>query len=121
MKRLDKKCAIGLLAIVAFLATSVGNSTEAQEVTLPVIYKVEIQYWYFDTPHYSWRTEMETRNETEARFFYVLALLAKQDGKLHEYFPDEINGRYIPVDVRLTQEIDWDSLLNFNFYPYLIW
>lgn len=79
-------------------------------------YKVEVEYWFFDTDYYYWRTMFETSSESDARFVYDLLVLAKENRQLNEAAPNEY-WRYIPVDVRLVVEYHYPTYE--SIYPAL--
>ena len=111
MSRIKKSIALGLLTVAAFFATG-QNQSQAQDFYIPVVYKVEVQYWFFDTDHYHWSTKLETTNRSQASLYYFLLQLAKQQGTLNDVVPNSY-WRYIAVDVRMTREFIW-----FPYYPY---
>lgn len=100
---------VALFAIAALFLTSVDSSSaQAQsQIQIPKTYKVQVQYWFFDTDYYYWSTKLETNNSSEANFLYQVLLWAKQNGELNAAAPSTY-WRYIAVDVRMVVEYDWD-------------
>ena len=66
-------------------------------------YKVQVQYWFFDTDYYYWSTVLETDDYNTATFVYNLLASADADGQLNQVAPNSY-WRYIAVDVRMTTE-----------------
>ena len=87
-------------AALAFSATP--SSADAQDYfsLATRTYKVEVQYWFFDTDYYYWSTVLETDDYSEADFVYSLLLMAQEDGQLNQYAPHSY-WRYFAVDVRM--------------------
>ena len=87
-----------------------SKSASAQSsFSIPRTYKVQVQYWFFDTDYYYWSTKLETEDQAEAQFLYEVLLWAKENGQLNAVAPNSY-WRYIAVDVRMVVEYDWDWL-----------
>jgi hypothetical protein len=101
--RLPKNAAYLLAIIAVSLAFSaLPRSSHAQEfATIPTTYKVQVEYWYFDSDYSYWSTVLETNNQAEAELMYELLLTTQEDGQLNALVPN-FNWRYIAVDVRLS-------------------
>lgn len=69
------------------------------------VYKVEVEYWFFDTDYSYWSTILETTDQQEAQLMYELLEYAHENGDLNSVVPNSY-GRYIAVDVRLRTEYD---------------
>ena len=91
--------ALGLLAL-AFSLSAPAQADAQDYYFAQKTYKVQVEYWFFDTDYYYWRTVFETPNLEDAEFMYELLLLAKQNHQLNQAAPNEY-WRYIAVDVRL--------------------
>lgn len=95
-----------ILAIVAALACGIGmaGTPRAEAKTYGYYsktYKVQVEYWFFDTESYHWSTVFESSDQAEAQFVYNALLVAKQNGALNAAAPNSY-WRYIAVDVRLV-------------------
>lgn len=88
------------VAVAIFAFSSVSRSANAQRYFIPKTYKVQVEYWFFDTDHYYWSTVFETSDYEDAAFVYDLLVAAKDDGKLNQVVPHSY-WRYFAVDVRL--------------------
>ncbi|MEW4528684.1 MAG: hypothetical protein ACF8PG_12415 [Maioricimonas sp. JB045] len=69
------------------------------------VYKVEVEYWFFDTDYSYWSTILETTDRQEAQLMYELLEYAHENGDLNSVVPNSY-GRYIAIDVRLRTEYD---------------
>lgn len=67
-----------------------------------VHYELQVEYWFFDTDHYYWKTVFSTTDGPYANWVYARALLLKEEGLLNKAFPSGY-WRYIAVDVRLVE------------------
>ena len=94
-----------LFCMLAVVATSCTfcSSTEAQSsrVTIARTYRVQVQYWFFDTDYYYWSTKLETQDQAEAQFLYDVLMWAKSNGNLNSVAPNSY-WRYFAVDVRMV-------------------
>ena len=97
-----------LMAIV-FTSFSVSPRSASGQETVSVTrtYKVQVQYWFFDTDYYYWSTKLETTNQSDAQLLYGLLVWAKENGQLNAVVPNSYS-RYIAVDVRMRVEYDWN-------------
>ena len=93
-----------LLAAAVTLAFSTLSRTAAAQNSLVLkTYKVQVQYWFFDTDYYYWSTVFETTDLADAEFVYQLLLAAHENGQLNEVAPNSY-WRYMAVDVRMITE-----------------
>ena len=107
------KTATYLLTIVAvsFAFSAMPTTSQAQDfASFQATYKVQVEYWFFDTDYYYWSTVLETDNRQEAEFVYGLLLAAAEDNELNNVARN-FNWRYIAVDVRLTTEYSYPRYL----------
>ena len=111
-----------LIAIAASsLALLPNSSAEAQTFTyLQKTYKVEVEYWFFDTDYYYWGTVFESSDHDEAEFVYNLLQIAKANGQLNQAAPNSY-WRYIAVDVRMTTEYHFPRYMYREWYSDLMW
>lgn len=89
-----------VFGLVLVCASTVARQASASNDGLERLYKVQVEYWFFDTDHYHWSTYYETTNAGTANFVYAWLLSAKDRGDLPIVAPNAY-WRYIPVDVRL--------------------
>ena len=113
---LRKTIALATLSVAAFWATTLeSKSTNAQDtISIARTYKVEVQYWFFDTDYYYWSTKLETSNYSDAQFLYGILLWAKENGQLNAVAPNSY-WRYIAVDVRMRTVYNWNWLQPHQF------
>ena len=105
------KTATYLLTVVAvsFAFSAMPRTSQAQDfASFRATYKVQVEYWYFDSNYYYWSTVLETDNRVEAEFAYELLLAAEEDNELNKVAPN-FNWRYIAVDVRLMTEYSYSQ------------
>lgn len=88
----------GLVLVCVSTAT---KQSSAANHGLEKLYKVQVEYWFFDTTHYHWSTYYETTDPATAIFVYNWLASAKDRGDLPIVAPNAY-WRYIPVDVRFT-------------------
>lgn len=96
-----------LATVFALFSLSPGSATAQESVSITRTYKVQVQYWFFDTDYYYWSTKLETTNQSDAQFLYGLLVWAKENGQLNAVVPNSY-WRYIAVDVRMRVEYDWN-------------
>ena len=103
--RFAKTAAVLCVVAASFLAVSATpREANAQTSSLYVTtYKVQVEYWFFDTDYSFWYTVFESNNLQEAQLFYELLLIAKENHQLNEVVPASY-GRYIAIDVRMITE-----------------
>jgi hypothetical protein len=95
-----------MVCLLAAAAVSIGFSATAQSADAQrasyaqITYKIQVEYWFFDTESYHWSTVYETTDRDDALFVYNLLLLAKANGQLNQVAPNSY-WRYIAVDVRM--------------------
>ncbi len=90
--------------IASFALSAAAQTSEAQDYGfVAATYKVQVEYWFFDTDNYYWSTVLETNNPNEAKFLYQILLTAKEDGTLNQVAAHSY-WRYIAVDVRLIRQ-----------------
>lgn len=90
---------------LAVLALAVGfavphRAEAASNYQLQCTYEVQVEYWYWDSDYYYWKTVYSSNSQAEAQFVYDLLLFAKQEGKLNSFVPHD-NWKFFPLDVRL--------------------
>lgn len=90
-----------LAAAALFLSRPASADAQDYFNVVQTTYEVQVEYWFFDTDYYYWRTVFESSDLEEAQFVYQLLLLAKQNHQLNQAAPNEY-WRYIAVDVRLV-------------------
>ena len=112
-------CALAVSA-VSFFGSSTTANAQVDYFPITKTYKVEVQYWFFDTDYYYWSTKLETENRAEAEFLYELLLWAKENGQLNAAAPNSY-WRYIAVDVRMVTVYDWNMLLEPVWQSNLEW
>ena len=86
------------------------------------IYKVEIQYVFFDTDYYHWRTAVTTSDYLEALGILFWLGVEDERGRFQdaaEQLQPGVYWRYIPVDYRLTFELQPIPIFfdNVPFWP----
>ncbi|MFK7738545.1 MAG: hypothetical protein AB8B50_21145 [Pirellulaceae bacterium] len=89
-----------ILGLVFVCGSTMTKQASASNEGLEKLYKVQVEYWFFDTDHYHWSTYYETTNPSTAGFVYLWLLDVKDRGDLPVVVPNAY-WRYIPVDVRL--------------------
>jgi hypothetical protein len=89
-----------LIVAVAAFATDAQTAEADGFSNYHKTYKVEVEYWFFDTDYSFWATIFESSSFAEAELTYELLLLAKENGELNQVVGASY-GRYIAVDVRL--------------------
>jgi hypothetical protein len=96
------KTVLYVLAITAaaFAFSATSQSASAQESYNPRTYKVQVQYWFFDTDYCYWSTKLETPIYNDAVFLYEVLSAAHDEGILNQVAPNSY-WRYIAVDVRM--------------------
>ncbi|MFG0336294.1 MAG: hypothetical protein ACF8TS_23290 [Maioricimonas sp. JB049] len=92
-----------LLAVPLCSLLMTANAANAAPGYLQCTYKVQVEYWFWDSNYSYWSTVLETNNQDEAQLMYDLLLYAKQNGNLNAVVPN-LNWKYIAVDVRLETE-----------------
>ena len=104
--RIGPKKIGSLLGFVALLLI-IGFAAQPAQAQTPTgfykTYKVQVEYWFFDTDYYYWSTVHETADLAEALFIYDLLLAAKRNRELNEVAANSY-GRYIAVDVRMITQ-----------------
>lgn len=93
-------CLLLAAAALAFQGTTAREASAQDAQLTPRTYKVQVEYWFFDTDYYYWSTYFESDNYNDAKLVYDLLMHAKQDGQLNEVAANSY-WRYIAVDVRL--------------------
>lgn len=104
-----------ILAISAAALFFTTSSAEAQSIS--PVYKVQVEYWFFDTDYYYWSTKLETTDYQEALDYLETLQDAQDAGMLNSVVPNSY-WRYIAVDVRMT--VTYPIMqVNYNYYqPY---
>lgn len=109
-----------LCGMVLVCATTSARQASASNDGLELVYKVQVEYWFFDTTHYHWSTYHETTNVGIANFVYAWLDSAKERGDLPIVAPNAY-WRYIPVDVRMIttyrlkpQTTSWQPTRRYN-------
>ena len=106
------KIAALLLASAAATLLCSATTQEASAQTSSLLqktYKVQVEYWFFDTDYYYWSTVFETNDLQDALLMYELLLIAKENHQLNEVAASSY-GRYIAVDVRMITEYRYRDL-----------
>ena len=100
--RFPKSVSFLLVCTVAFVAVS--ESSQAAHVQdrflITKSYKVQVEYWFFDTDYFRWSTVLETTSREEAEMVYELLVYAKEQNQLNRFAPSSY-WRFIAVDVRM--------------------
>lgn len=109
-----------VLGAVAF-AMMFRTDTAQAELRTQTVYKVQVQYWFWDSNYTYWSDYYETTNSNNATWMYLALLIARENGNLNNVAPN-VNWKYIAIDVRLkeTQRPIWvptDSLLPGPIFP----
>lgn len=108
---------VGAAALLLTMSFT-SRSAEAQSISIVTkTYKVQVEYWFFDTDYYYWSTVFETDNLQDAQFVYDLLLMAKEDGQLNSAAPNSY-WRYFAVDVRMITEYHYPDILKPLYYDY---
>lgn len=99
------------------LVFGVAGRSQAANTFFTTTYKVQVQYWFFDTDYYYWSTKFETTNYNDAKFVYDLLKAADDAGQLNSVAPASY-WRYIAVDVRMISEVNYPRYaLAESYYP----
>lgn len=106
-----------LLALSAAAMLFTASSAEAQSIS--PTYKVQVEYWFFDTDYYYWSTKLETTDYQEAVEYFETLQDAQDEGMLNSVAPNSY-WRYIAVDVRMTvsypiMRVDYNLYQSFPF------
>jgi hypothetical protein len=113
-------CLLAIAAASVVLSTSTRTASAQTYAYFPKTYKVQVEYWFFDTDYYYWSTVFQTSNQADAQFVYSLLLDAKEDGDLNAVAPSSY-WRYIAVDVRLVWEYDFQVRAQPNYARAVPW
>ncbi len=90
-----------LLILLALAPLAALTASPAQAASpWEKVYKVQVEYWFFDTDYYYWDDFYESTNQQAAQFIYALLMVAKNNGNLSDVASVGY-WRYIPVDVRI--------------------
>ena len=95
------KSSFAAMAAIGFTLISLSDNAQAQ-ISISPTYKVQVEYWFFDTDYYYWSTKMETQDYDAAVTYYNELMDAKEAGELNSVVPNSY-WRYIAVDVRLIR------------------
>ena len=95
-------------AVVAVSMITLSESASAQsfqaafapQKLFQSTYKIQVEYWFFDTDAYHWSTVFETTDYDDAQMVHKLLQFADDHGSLIQFVPSD-NPRYIPVNVRM--------------------
>lgn len=99
-------CLLTVSAVFALTTLGAAPAQAQQPGQFQRIYKVQVEYLFFDTDYTYWSTKLETTNRAEAEFLYGILLDAHEDGQLHQVAPHSY-WRYIPIDVRMIVEYEY--------------
>ena len=116
--RFPKTVATLALLVAGFIVVGQAETAQAQ-TAITKTYKVQVEYWFFDTDYYYWSTVLETDSLGEAQFLYDVLLWAKENNSLNAAAPNSY-WRYIAVDVRLITEYHYPRFEHagqFNLKP----
>ena len=106
---------LGLFAITG-LSGVVSRSASAQtSSSIPTTYKVQVEYWFWDSDYYHWSTVLETNSQTDALFMYDVLAWAHDAGDLNQVAPHNF-WKYIAVDVRLVSSFNLYQGVKKNTY-----
>lgn len=94
-------CLLAVVSAVAVFACAPGSAEAQKYASIKKTYKVQVEYWFFDTDYYYWSTVFESDDQADAEFVFLLLQSAKDDGQLNAYAPNSY-WRYFAVDVRLV-------------------
>ncbi len=99
-------CLLTIVAASCVFSVAPRTSHAADFTSFSATYKVQVEYWFFDTDYYYWSTVLETDDRSEAEFVYGLLLAAQDNGQLNEMAPNSY-WRYFAVDVRMITEYSY--------------
>ena len=99
--------ALSFVALVTITGFDSRSADAQSSITVSRTYKVQVEYWFFDTDYYYWSTKLETNSQAEAQFLRDVLQLAKENGQLNAVAPNSY-WRYIAVDVRMVVKYDWN-------------
>lgn len=99
MKRNGKLSTI-MLGLILTAMVSFAPTASASNEGVERLYKIQVEYWFFDSDFYKWETFFETTDADTAIAVLLLMIDIKDDGNLQHVAPNAY-WRYIPVDVRL--------------------
>jgi hypothetical protein len=105
------KAALCLLAVTAaaFAFSASARTANAQTYSISLkTYKVQVEYWFFDTDAYYWSTYYESSDYDDALSMYLFLKEADELGILNSVAPNSY-WRYIAVDVRMITEYNYPS------------
>lgn len=63
-------------------------------------YKVQVEYWYWDSESYHWEDFYVSTNYDAANFVFLVLDLARKMGTLNQAAP-HVNWKFFAVDVRM--------------------
>ncbi|QDU40335.1 hypothetical protein Mal4_46910 [Maioricimonas rarisocia] len=101
-----------MLAVPLCSLLLTSRPADAAPNFLQCTYKVQVEYWFWDSNYSYWSTVLETTDQDEAQLMYDLLLYAKQNGNLNAVVPN-LNWKYIAVDVRLKTECSFAIVPSF--------
>ncbi|MEQ8791221.1 MAG: hypothetical protein RIC55_33470 [Pirellulaceae bacterium] len=110
------KTALCLLAITAaaLAFSSAASTAQAQTAIGVTTYKVQVEYWFFDTDYSYWSTKYESTDYNDAQFVYELLQAADEEGVLNQVAPSTY-WRYIAVDVRMISTRTYPTLEDIRY------
>ncbi|TWT94543.1 hypothetical protein [Stieleria varia] len=106
-KRTAPLAAIGLFAFFAICFSNQASAKSNTYTTWKKVYKVQVEYWYWDTESYYWGDYYESEDYGAANFVYAVLQNAKNTGILNQAAP-HTNWKFIAVDVRLV--VQWQPI-----------
>lgn len=101
-----------ILALVLLAAASPARAESGSIVTWEKVYKVQVEYWFWDSDSYHWEDFYTSTNPSAANFVFAILELAKEDGTLNQAAPS-VNWKYFAVDVRLV--VAWQAKIEPRF------
>lgn len=100
------------LALVLLAGASNARAESGSIVTWEKVYKVQVEYWFWDSDSYHWEDFYISTNQSAANFVYAVLELAKDNGTLNQAAPN-VNWKYFAVDVRLV--VAWQAKIQPRF------
>lgn len=86
-------------AVVFAIAIFCQPSSAQAEIHFQKVYKVQVEYWFWDSDYSYWGDHFVTTDANAANWVYWSLLIAKANGNLNGAAPN-VNWKYIAIDVR---------------------
>lgn len=106
MRSLASIRSLVIAGLALAFSTGAANHSSAQNAYISATYKVQVEYWFFDTDYYYWSTQFESSNYNDAVYVYNILQAADDAGMLNSVAPNSY-WRYIAVDVRMITEYNY--------------